>query len=555
MTKRIFRSISLVAFTVLAASLVLIMWVLYDYFTDAYLKEVRNEATYISEGVRLNGMSYLQSLSSPNNRITWVDKDGTVLYDSTVDAATLDNHLDREEIAEALETGVGESSRTSRTLSEHTLNYALRLEDGTVLRLSNTRYTVLVLALGMLPPLLLIIVLAVILSLVLASKLSRSIVRPINELDFENPEQLDTYEELTPLLRRLAMQQRQIRRQMDELRHKQQEFAAITENMHEGFLVIDPRTNVLLYNSGALNMLDTTAPAEGESVLTLNRSEQFRSAVSMALAGKPSERIMPHNDRLYQLIANPVMQDNEIAGAVLLIVDVTERQQREQFRREFSANVSHELKTPLTSISGFAEIMKNGIVRPEDTQRFAGNIYNEAQRLIALIGDVIELSRLDESEDGTLTMEDVDLAVLTEDVVGRLQGEADARGLTIRTDCEPAVIHGAKRVLDEIVYNLCDNAIRYNREHGSVTVTVKNTAESVVLSVADTGIGIPFADRDRVFERFYRVDKSHSRESGGTGLGLSIVKHGAAYHHATISLESEVNVGTTITVRFPQKGI
>lgn len=553
MTRRIFRSIVLVALVAVLACLALILGTLYNHFMQRNNTELRTEAAFIAQGLKLSGSAYFDGMPAINsdNRVTWIAQDGTVLYDSAVDAQSLDNHGDREEVIEAQRTGVGESMRYSATMAEKTFYFAQRLEDGTVVRVSDTRYTIWVLLLGLLQPLILILVLTIILSAVLASRSAKRIVGKINEIDPDNPEAADTYDELTPLLRRLAVQKSRIRTQLEELQSQQQAFQTITENMQEGLLVIDEHTDLLSYNKGALKLLGVREAPEGESVLTLNRGAQFRQAVYQALGGQHDEQTLPLGGRRLRLIANPVRREDALVGAVLFILDVTEAEAREQLRREFSANVSHELKTPLTSISGFAEIIKDGIARPEDVPRMTQKIYDEAQRLITLVEDIVRLSQLDE-DSVPIETEAVDLAAVTEEAVERLRPLAAKNQVSFTLKLAPAVIaNGAKQILEEMVYNLCDNAIKYNKEGGQVTVTLSVEPEGPRLQVADTGIGIPYDEQDRVFERFYRVDKSHSKEIGGTGLGLSIVKHGAAYHNAAVKLESVPGQGTVVTLQFP----
>ncbi len=549
MTKRIFRSIFSVALVVLAASLVLTIGALYTYFSDLYNEQIRSECRYIAGALEQLDDAYLDELDAGVHRITWVAADGAVLYDNSVDASNLENHAGRQEIAEAIATGTGESTRYSDTMAEKSYYYAIRLSDGSVLRTSASQYTPWMLALTMGGQIILILLAALVLSLLLASSVARSITKPINAIDPEHPEQAVTYEELTPLLQRMSRQKQQIQAQMDTLAHKQQEFATITENMSEGLLVIDQNAELLSYNSGALRLLGAETAREGAHVLTLNRSEPFRAAVENALAGRHSEAPLRMGSRTYQLIANSVFQNGRTVGAVLMILDVTEREERDRLRREFTANVSHELKTPLTSISGFAEIMQNGMAREEDMRRFAGNIYAETQRLITLVGDIIRLSQLDEGEDPHGKM-DVDLSGIAATVAQRLQDGAERQQVTLHCSGTTATVHGNARILDEIIYNLCDNAIKYNRPGGSVTIHTAVENGRAVLTVSDTGIGIPYRDQNRVFERFYRVDKSHSRQIGGTGLGLSIVKHGAAYHNAQIKLVSVPDKGTSISLLF-----
>lgn len=549
MTKRIFTSILTVAVSVFVACLVLIMGVLHNYFSIIYETEIQNEAQYISAAIEATGKQYLENLTPGTNRITWIDSDGTVLYDSRADQSSLENHADREEFKQALEIGVGESSRYSDTLSEKYYYYAIRLEDGTVLRVSNEQFTVISLIAVMAQPILIIAILALILSLILASRLSKKITRPINNIDLEHPETADTYDELAPLLRKISFQNKQIQLQIEELSRKQQELATITENMSEGLLVVDDRTDILFYNTSALKLLGTDKVDNNQSALTLNRSESFRKAIDEALNSQHNEQLMKLNHRLYQLIANPVYLENSVVGAVILILDITEKEERDKLRREFTANVSHELKTPLTSISGFAEIMKNGIAKNEDMPHFAGKIYDESQRLITLVGDIIKLSQLDENTI-ELTKTPVDLYNVIDSVTQRLKYFADKQKISIEINAQHITVTGVEQILDEMIFNLCDNAIKYNKEGGKVFITLDEQSDGIHLSVRDTGIGIPFADRNRVFERFYRVDKSHSKEIGGTGLGLSIVKHGAAYHNAKVSLSSKINEGTEIVIIF-----
>lgn len=548
MTVRIFRSIFLVATAVLLACFILIFGMLYEHLGQQIQAELQVEAVYIAQGLAQSGESYFQGLKG-TNRITWVAADGTVLYDSDSEAAAMENHADREEIQEALTNGSGQSTRYSTTFDERRIYFATRLSDGTVLRVSSAQRSVWVLIMGMLSPVIFIFVLAAVLSGVLASTLAKRILRPVNAIDLEHPEQSETYEELAPLLSKIYHQNRVIDSQISELQRKQAEFTAITENMSEGFLVIDEHTDLLSYNTSALRLLGAEADGGKRSVLALNRSEGFRNAVERSLSGEHSEEIFEREGRYFQIMANPVSREGRVAGAVLIILDITEKHAQENMRREFTANVSHELKTPLTSISGTAEIIKNGFVKPEDIPHFAGNIYEEAQRLIALIGDIMRLSQLDE-DSLPLEKQPVDLYALASSVLHRLEDAAQKKGISFALSGQRTIVSGVPQVLDEMIFNLCDNAVKYNRENGHVRVCVSTEQEHAVLRVEDDGIGIPAADRDRVFERFYRVDKSHSKEIGGTGLGLSIVKHGAMFHNARVSLESELGKGTTVTIVF-----
>ena len=547
MTKRIFRTILLVALLVLLVCMGLITGVMYGSFEENMLTELKNGADYIAAGIGQNGLTYLSTLPSSGNRVTWVAADGTVLYDSKVDASTLENHRDREEIYEALTGQEGESYRYSDTLSEKTLYYAMRLDDGTVLRISSTQSSLLKVLWGMLQPLLLIGIAAA-LSGVLASKLSKWIVAPINNLDLEHPESCEAYDELAPLFHKLQHQKREIQERICALRNSQNELAAITANMNEGLIVLSQGGDILSINASAARLFQVSGEQlQGQKLIALNRSDQLAQVAEQALAGKSASAILELRGRSYALYASPVPGHR---GAVLLVLDVTEKQHAEALRREFSANVSHELKTPLTSISGYAEIIRNGLVDPEDIPVFAGRIYGEANRLLALIRDIIRLSSLDEGAVDS-QREPVELLALCAGVCNSLQPAAQEAQVSLRVDGETATIFGVRSILEEMVFNLCDNAIKYNRPQGSVVVSVHKKPGAILLRVTDTGIGIPPEHREKVFERFYRVDKSHSKQTGGTGLGLSIVKHGAAYHNASVSLSETPGGGTCAEVRFP----
>ena len=550
MTAKLFRTSMAVAVSVMVLSIALFMGMLYQYFSDQMMTELESETWLVSHGVELDGMDYLNGLHT-TSRVTWVAADGTVLYDNEADASTMENHADREEIREALTSETGTAQRFSSTLSEQTLYVTQRLSDGTVIRLASAQKTVGLLLISMIQPILIILVLSLLLSAVLASRLSKGLIKPILSLDLEHPEDCETYVELTPLLSRLKRQNDTIQQQMNLLKQRQTEFAALTDNMSEGFLLLDRQGHVLSHNSGALRLLGVEEPEGEVNVLVLNREEPFRQAVDEALSGKRSQQMLHLNGRYCKLLANPVLADGKPAGAVLVLLDVTEQEQRDELRREFTANVSHELKTPLTSISGIAEIMQSGMVKPEDIQSFAGDIYQEAQRLIALVEDIIRLSRLDEGAE-SLEREPVNLLSIAQDVARRLDSAAQKAGVTLKVMGLSVEVRGIPSVLDEMVYNLCDNAIKYNHPGGTVNVTVAPTDDgSAEVTVEDTGIGIPVEDQSRVFERFYRVDKSHSKEIGGTGLGLSIVKHGASLHGAQIHMDSQVGRGTSVQLLFP----
>lgn len=554
MTKRIFTAILLVTVAILLLSSAVISVVLYEDFEARFFNELKSEAHTIAVALEsgLPAEEYLPALEPArvtDLRVTWVAANGDVLYDSDADETTMENHLAREEIAEALQNGYGDSTRNSATISKKTIYYACRLTDGTVLRVSGTQDSVFGILLNVLKPTAGVLLAAVLLALVLSYRVSKRVVRPLNELDLENPQKVETYDELTPLLEKISAQNRQIRTQMEQLRRSQEEFAAVTGHMSEGLLVIDAKMRLLFCNEAAKRLLHIEQ-AETQSLLTVNRSAPFREAADNALQGKHAQESLTVDGRIYQLVANPAYDGETLTGAVLLLLDVTEREDRERLRREFTANVSHELRTPLTSISGFAELIREGLAKPEDIPRFADRICSESQRLLALIEDILRLSQLDEGgsvEEKTPQK----LDELTCSVVQQLAPVAKEKGISITADTAPCEVMGVRRILEELIYNLCDNAVKYNRPKGSVKVTAKPIDGCPTLIVADTGIGIPEAEQERVFERFYRVDKSHSKAIGGTGLGLSIVKHAAAFHNAEITMQSEVGKGTEIKLRFP----
>lgn len=549
MTKRIFRATLLVGVAVLIASLALVMGVLYSYFGRVQESQLRDELSLAAVGVEKNGTDYLRALQSHQYRITWVRADGTVVYDTQVDAETMENHAQRQEIQQALAAGEGESSRYSSTLLQKTVYYAQRLPDGTVLRLSAVRVTAGVLVLNMLQPILLVLAAALILSGVLAGRLARRITEPLNRLDLEHPLENDTYEELAPLLRRMEHQRRQIDRQMGELRQRSEEFDQITGSMNEGLVLLDEAGAILSINPAARRLLDADGDCVGQDFLTVDRDVTMSDALRQAAEQGHSEFRGERNGREYQFDVTRIQTEGRTAGTVLLVFDVTERAFAERNRREFTANVSHELKTPLQGIIGSAELLENGMVKQEDVPRFVGHIRAEAQRLVTLIGDIIRLSQLDEGE--PMPTEPVELLAVAREVAENLRSAAETRNVTVEVTGTPATVSGVRRLLYEIVLNLCDNAIKYNTEGGRVEVEVAQDGGTAVVTVRDTGIGIPPEHQSRVFERFYRVDKSHSKASGGTGLGLSIVKHAVQYHHGVIQLKSEVGKGTEIRVTFP----
>ena len=551
MTKRIFRAICLVALAVFLASVTLIMGILYDYFSQVQQDQLRIEAGLAARGVEENGAAYFDGLDTQSYRITWIGADGTVLFDSDSDASTMENHLEREEVKQAMASGYGHSARYSSTLMERLLYSAQRLEDGSVIRLAITQNSVLTIMLGLIQPVLLVSLVAVILALALASRVSKTVVRPLNELNLDEPLNNEGFDELSPLLRRIDSQQRQLKGQALELKQKKDEFLAVTSNMSEGLVLLNSSGTILSINNAALTILDADKSCVGQDILTVNRSLEMQKLLEEARTGQRSETKLCLTGREYQLDASPIISGGNIGGVALLLFDITERENAEQLRREFTANVSHELKTPLHSISGCAELMKNGMVKPEDTVRFAGQIYSEAQRLINLIEDILRLSRLDEGAED-MQRERIDLYALSGSVIDSLGNEAKENKITLELCGGPAFIWGVRQLVSGMIYNLLDNAIKYNKANGSVKLSVSNEGEFSVVKVSDTGIGIPPEHQSRVFERFYRVDKSHSKEVGGTGLGLSIVKHSAMVHNAKIDLQSTPGKGTSITVRFPR---
>ena len=552
MTKRIFRSICLVAIAVFLASVTLFLCVLYGYFGNVQQNQLKTQTELAAQGVEVVGAEYFEGLSPKGYRVSWISADGKVLYDSEADSSEMENHLAREEIKEALDSGYGESARYSVTLMERTLYSAKRLSDGTVVRLSVAQSTIPTLLLGMTQPIIIIIVIAIVVSFWLAHRLSKNITAPLNQLNLDDPLNNEGYDELSPLLRRIDAQQRQIRGQEKELRQKQEEFEAVTENMAEGIVLLNTKGVILGINRAASTLFGTTRNSIGKYILSVNRNLEISELLSGIESGVQTEKIIDLNGGKYQLALNPVRESDKVSGAVLLMLDVTEKEQAEQMRREFTANVSHELKTPLHTIAGCAELLENGMVRSEDTARFYSQIRGEAGRMIALVEDIIRLSHLDEGAED-MKRECVDLYDLAAETVRSLSREAESAGVSVSSEGQSAVVYGIPQLLESIVYNLTDNAIKYNRQGGTVKVLVEPLSDGVRLSVADTGIGIPPEHRERIFERFYRVDKSRSKELGGTGLGLSIVKHAARLHNAKVELQSTEGKGTTITVVFPEQ--
>lgn len=551
MNKKIFQAIFLVAVSILLLSFSLVSGILYQYSNDQFLMAVENEVHFIAEGIELDGLDYLESLPAVEHRITWIDESGKVLYDNQAQAGEMENHLDREEVKQALTNGSGHSHRYSTTLSTKTSNYAFLLDDGSIVRLSETQDSVLTILFNLLQPLLLVLIIAIGLSAFLGHYLSKKIVQPLNNMDLDNLDANRVYEELNPLVARLALQKEEIQKKMEILTARENEFKTIIENMQEGLMVLDSEGHLLSYNHQAQQILNFNDHLKFQSILMVHQSFEVSNALHEAKSGKSIKQEMMLGDKCYQLISSPVMEQNQIVGVVMMIWDISEIHEREALRREFSANVSHELKTPLTSISGFAEIIQAGIAKEEDVKRFAGKIYDESKRLIHLVNDIIQLSELDE-EGMAQKKEPCSLKSISEDVVEKLSNSAAKQNVKITTDLADLKVLGIYSVLHEMVYNIVENAIKYNKEKGEVKIKLKEKGDFVELLVKDTGIGIPFEMQERVFERFYRVDKSHSKEIGGTGLGLSIVKHGANIHHATIQLVSTLGKGTKISLAFPK---
>ena len=549
MTKKIFRAIMIVASTVLLASFVIMMAFLYNYFGGVQEAQLKDELGIVGVAVEESGIDYLEQLDSEKLRITWIAADGSVLFDTQYENTELENHADREEIQEALQSGEGQSIRYSSTLLEQTIYSAKLLSDGTVLRISISRATAGGLAFGMIPSILIVLVVALVLSILLANRISKRIVDPLNNLDLDKPLENDTYEELSPLLGRLNQQQQALATQVQLLRHQQDEFNQITGNMKEGLVLLDGKGAVVSINPTACSVFDTNESCIGKDFLTIERSSDVSNAIETAFTDGHSEIRVDHLGRIFQFDISRIESEGAVIGAVLLAFDVSEQEFAERNRREFTANVSHELKTPLQSIIGSADLIENDLVKPEDLPRFVGNIKQEAVRLVMLIDDIIRLSLLDEGSD--LPKEEVELLGLAEEVVVNLHDAAEAKNVQINVGGDDFVLLGVRRLLYEVIFNLVDNAVKYNVEGGSVDISISSDDKNAIVTVRDTGIGIPEEHQNRVFERFYRVDKSHSKTSGGTGLGLSIVKHAVQYHHGKIDFRSKPGEGTEIRVEFP----
>ena len=551
MTGKILQSILSVATAVLIASLIVITGVLYQYFGTMQESQLKDELKVVAAATEQLGERYLRSLNSDRYRLTWVDADGTVRFDSHADAATMENHAEREEIKEALAFGLGSSTRQSSTLTEQTIYEATRLNDGSILRISVSRATAFVLVLGMIPPIAVIMVIAIMLSAWLARRMAKKVVEPLNKLNLEKPMENQAYAELSPLLYRIHTQHLEIKNQIQTLKQKQDEFDQIIGNMKESLVLLDSAGKVISINPAARSLFDTDVDCIGEDFLTVDRKTNMRHALNEAKEQGHADFRANIKGREYQVDLTRIDSDGNEQGMVILAFDITEQVNAERNRREFTANVSHELKTPLQSIIGSAELMENGIVKEEDIPRFVGRIRQEASRLVSLIDNIIRLSQLDEKTE--LLREDVSLRLLAEEVCETLSDVAKMKNVSLKVSGDDGVVNGVHRLLYEIVYNLCDNAIKYNHLGGSVNISVQQNANEVWFHIQDTGIGISPEHHDKIFERFYRVDKSHSKQSGGTGLGLSIVKHAVQYHHGKIFVNSTLNKGSTISVVFYTK--
>lgn len=548
MVKKIFRSTFFATLGVLLVTLFMVVGLLYGYFTQVQKEQLQTETALAAQGVSLEGQDYFNELKMSNVRITWVDNQGKVLYDNESDAQIMDNHANREEIKEALKDGYGESVRYSKTLTTQSLYSAQRLDNGTVIRLSVTRHSILVLLFRMFQPLFLILVLAFLLSLWLSHSIAKSIVLPLNRLDLDHPLENDAYEEISPLLRRIARHQKEVTEREVLIEQRQSEFDTIISKIKEGMILLDNNCRIISINQAAQDILQTDQTCLGKDMLQILRNLSLNNWLEKGLQGRKQEGILQLDDAHYKVMVRPIQSEDKVTGLAILFFDVTDQLQAEQLRREFTANVSHELKTPLHLISGYSEMLASDVVAQKDVPQFAEKIHSESQRMIQLVEDIIKLSHLDESEE--LAMEPVNLYQISEEVLDSLSAKANERHINLHLLGEPAYITGNHALIHSLIYNLCDNAIIYNRDKGDVTVDITSNEDDIVLTVQDTGVGIAKDEQERIFERFYRVDKSRSKKLGGTGLGLSIVKHAVNQHHADIKVESQLGLGTKMTVTF-----
>lgn len=548
MIKKIFRSTFFATLGVLLVTLFMVVGLLYGYFTQVQKEQLQTETALAAQGVSLEGQDYFNELKMSNVRITWVDNQGKVLYDNESDAQIMDNHANREEIKEALKDGYGESVRYSKTLTTQSLYSAQRLDNGTVIRLSVTRHSILVLLFRMFQPLVLILILAFLLSLWLSHSIAKSIVLPLNRLDLDHPLENDAYEEISPLLRRIARHQKEVTEREVVIEQRQSEFDTIISKIKEGMILLDNNCRIISINQAAQDILQTDQTCLGKDMLQILRNLSLNNWLEKGLQGRKQEGILQLDDTHYKVMVRPIHSEDKVTGLAILFFDVTEQLQAEQLRREFTANVSHELKTPLHLISGYSEMLASDVVAQKDVPQFAEKIHSESQRMIQLVEDIIKLSHLDESEE--LAMEPVNLYQISEEVLDSLSAKANERHINLHLLGEPAYITGNHALIHSLIYNLCDNAIIYNRDKGDVTVDITSNEDDIVLTVQDTGVGIAKDEQERIFERFYRVDKSRSKKLGGTGLGLSIVKHAVNQYHADIKVESQLGLGTKMTVIF-----
>lgn len=551
MTKKIFRSICSVAVCITFAVLAIITGVLYNYFSDIQEQRLDSQAQFIAQAVELNGKDYLSKVSDKTVRMTWVANDGTVLFDNEANSDKMENHLEREEIKQAMMTGTGTSKRYSKTLMQQQYYSAVRLTDGSVMRLSVKELSWWALILAMIQPIIIVFLVAVLVSFLFAYRLSKKIVEPLNQIDLDAPDNTKVYEELAPLLEKIEIQQKQIKNQQLELEKKRNEFEAATENMSEGIILLNSNGVIISINKTASKLLGISSYCVGKDLLLFSSGVEIQELLRKAENGKHSEIILDIDEVSYHFSATPIFSGEKVTGVALIIFDFTEMEKAEEIRREFTANVSHELRTPLQTIAGSAELLSNGMVAEKDIPQFSQKIYKEAKRLITLVGDIIKLSHLDE-ENSSIISEKVDLYSVAETTVENLKSVAEKANVSLSLKGEPSIVTGKSQLLSSIMFNLCDNAIKYNKQGGSVEVEVKNFIDCVKLSVSDTGIGIPLDQQSRIFERFYRVDKSRSKDVGGTGLGLSIVKHAAKLHNAEIEVRSTLGEGTTIILTFPK---
>lgn len=560
MTKRIFGGAFIVSLVAIISAVAMVLGVAYTKEQQLFKRQLEQQAMLLAATMENTSpdddVESLRKLSHDihgtfENRITYIGQDGTVLFDNEADPATMENHLGREEVVAAKQSGTGTAIRESYTMSEMTVYCARVIGYDCIVRVAGTMDTVAARIAGMWWEVLLVVIIAAMVSLGVAAIVARVVVKPINSIDLKNPDIGESYSEIAPLLHRISEQNHEIDQQIAELTRSRKEFSLITENMSEGFIIIDSRTEVLSYNTAALKILGSDFTGSSRSVLVLNRSEAFRSAVEDALAGKRSETDLTLSEKIYQVIATPAFTGSSVTGAVMIILDITEKEAREELRREFTSNVSHELKTPLTTIYGISDMLVGGIVKPEDIPGFAKNIRDEAGRMITLIQDILKLSQLDENTFSD-QRERVDLYELAQSAAERLRPQADEKHVTISVTGERSEFTGIATVLEEMVYNLLDNAVKYNKQGGRADVDVRSSGDDIVVTVSDTGIGVPADSIDRIFERFYRADKSHSRKIGGTGLGLSIVKHGVSLHGGSITVKSSEGSGTTFTMALPK---